>query len=155
MNNVMKIGAMVLLAFFVSACDKPDPAADFRRLMEFSEKQQQSQIAFQAELQQKLASQDPKQIESALNEFSEKVKVTAKELDAVEVKSDEVKAFKVKMKDALTLSNELLSDSVKMIQTPTEEGQQALEQKAQDALKIAEELQKQQAELQQKYAPAK
>lgn len=155
MNKLIKIGAMALFAFFLSACDKPDPAADFKRLMEFSEKQQQSQIAFQAELQQKLVSQDPAQIEAALNDFSEKVKVTAKELDAVEVKSDEVKSFKLKMKEALTLSNELLSDSVKMLQNPTPESQQALQQKAQNALKTADELQKQQAELEQKYAPTK
>ncbi|MDO4430565.1 MAG: hypothetical protein Q4B95_04605 [Lonepinella koalarum] len=155
MNKLLKIGAPVLFAFFLSACDKPDPAADFKRLMEFSEKQQQSQIAFQAELQQKLASQDPKQIEVALNDFSEKVKATAKDLEAVEVKSDEVKAFKVKMTEALNLSNELLADSVKMMQNPTIEAQQALQQKSQQALKTAEELQKQQAELQQKYTPAK
>lgn len=151
MNKLIKLSATLLFALFLSACEKPDPAADFKKLMEFGEKQQQSQVTFQAELQQRLATQDPKQIEGALNDFSQKVTQIAKELDAIEVKSDEIKSFKTKMKDGLILSSELLSDSIKLMQNPTEEGQKALQEKTQNALKIAQELQEIQTELQKKY----
>lgn len=152
MKKLMKLSATLLFAFFLSACEKPDPAADFKKLVEFGEKQQQSQVAFQTELRQKLATQDPQQIEAALTEFNQKVMQITKELDAVEVKSDEIKSFKSKMKDGLTLSSELLADSIKVMQNPTEEGQKALQEKTQNTLKTAQELQQIQMELQKKYA---
>lgn len=152
MKKLMKLSATLLFAFCLSACEKPDPAADFKKLVEFGEKQQQSQVAFQTELRQKLATQDPQQIEAALTEFNQKVMQITKELDAVEVKSDEIKSFKSKMKDGLTLSSELLADSIKVMQNPTEEGQKALQEKTQNTLKTAQELQQIQMELQKKYA---
>lgn len=155
MKKLMKLSATLLFAFCLSACEKPDPAADFKKLVEFGEKQQQSQAAFQSELRQKLATQDPQQIEAALTEFNQKVMQIAKELDAVEVKSEEIKAFKAKMKQGLTLSNELLSESVKMMKNPSEELQKSLQVKTQNALDFGKELQKLQAELQAKYKTEK
>lgn len=155
MKKLMKLSATLLFAFCLSACEKPDPAADFKKLVEFGEKQQQSQVAFQTELRQKLATQDPQQIEAALTEFNQKVMQIAKELDAVEVKSEEIKAFKAKMKQGLTLSNELLSESVKMMKNPSEELQKSLQVKTQNALDFGKELQKLQAELQAKYKTEK
>lgn len=155
MKKLMKLSAILLFAFCLSACEKPDPAADFKKLVEFGEKQQQSQVAFQTELRQKLATQDPQQIEAALTEFNQKVMQITKELDAVEVKSDEIKAFKAKMKQGLTLSNELLSESVKMMKNPSEELQKSLQVKTQNALDFGKELQKLQAELQAKYKTEK
>lgn len=155
MKKLMKLSATLLFAFCLSACEKPDPAADFKKLVEFGEKQQQSQVAFQTELRQKLATQDPQQIEAALTEFNQKVMQIAKELDAVEVKSEEIKAFKAKMKQGLTLSNELLSESVKMMKNPSEELQKSLQVKTQNALDFGKELQKLQVELQAKYKTEK
>lgn len=155
MKKLMKLSATLLFAFCLSACEKPDPAADFKKLVEFGEKQQQSQAAFQSELRQKLATQDPQQIEAALTEFNQKVMQIAKELDAVEVKSEEIKAFKAKMKQGLTLSNELLSDGIQLMKSPTEELQKTLQEKTQNALALGKELQQLQTELQKKYTETK
>ena len=111
-------------------------------------------MAFQQEFQQKMATQDPAQIDAAVKDFGAKVAEIQKGLDALDIKSEEIKGLKDKMKAALVLSNELVLDSVKVMQNPTEEAQKAILDKTQKVMQAQQDLVKLQSELQAKY-PAK
>ncbi len=154
MNKLIKLGAVALFSFFVVACNKADPAADLKKLTDWQAAQNQSQMAFQQEFQQKMATQDPAQIDAAVKDFGAKVAEIQKGLDALDIKSEEVKGLKDKMKAALVLSNELVLDSVKVMQNPTEEAQKAILDKTQKVMQAQQDLVKLQSELQAKY-PAK
>lgn len=151
MNKLIKLGAVALFSFFVVACNKADPAADFKKLTEWQAAQTQSQIAFQQEFQQKMATQDPAQIDAAVKDFGNKVTEIQKGLDALDIQSEEVKVLKDKMKEALVLSNELVMDSVKVMQNPTEESQKAIVEKTQKVMQTQQDLVKLQGELQAKF----
>lgn len=158
MKKLTTIGAIALLAFSVTACNKADPAAEYKKFQEWYQVQEQTQATAQAEFQKQLsdvmgqAEKDPKALETVLNNFAGKVQETLKSLDAIDVKSEEIKALKDKTKAVLTLSNEVLSDQVKIIATPTPEAQQAIQAKAQQLNQAASELQKLQADLKAKFA---
>ncbi|EER46846.1 hypothetical protein [Actinobacillus minor] len=124
---------------------------DFKKILDWNKTQEQIANAAQKTLQEKLATQDPKQIEAALTEFTKTVEDTIKSLDAVEVKNALVKTFKEKTKEVLGLSNSIITDSVKVMSNPTAEAQEALKAKAQQLLSQGGELQKLQAELQQTF----
>ena len=151
MNKLIKVGAVALFSLFVVACNKADPAADLKKLVDWQTSHMASQQNFQVEFQKKIASQDPAQIDAAVKEFSEKIAETQKGLDALDIQSDEVKVLKEKMKATLVVSNELVVDSVKAMQNPTAEAQQAIIKKSEEAMKGAQELLKIRTELQQKY----
>ncbi|HBO37279.1 MAG TPA: hypothetical protein DD638_01315 [Pasteurellaceae bacterium] len=157
MNKLIKFGAAALLAIFVTACgDKADPAADFKKLSDWSAAQQQSQLAFQTEFQKKVATQDPAQIEEALKDVNAKVAEIEKSLDALDIKSPEIKTLKDKMKSGLMLSNQLVADGLKIMQNPTDiEAQKVVQEKVEKVQQEMVELQKLQMELQQKYGAAK
>ncbi|MDY5105917.1 MAG: lipoprotein HlpB [Actinobacillus minor] len=124
---------------------------DFKKILDWNKTQEQIANAAQKTLQEKLATQDPKQIEAALSEFTKTVEETIKSLDAVEVKNALVKTFKEKTKEVLGLSNTIVADSVKVMANPTAEAQEALKAKTQQLLSQGGELQKLQAELQQTF----
>lgn len=124
---------------------------DFKKILDWNKTQEQIANAAQKTLQEKLATQDPKQIEAALTEFTKTVEDTIKSLDAVEVKNALVKTFKEKTKEVLGLSNSIITDSVKVMSNPTAEAQEALKAKAQQLISQGGELQKLQAELQQTF----
>lgn len=124
---------------------------DFKKILDWNKTQEQIANAAQKTLQEKLATQDPKQIEAALAEFTKTVEETIKSLDAVEVKNALVKTFKEKTKAVLGLSNTIVADSVKVMANPTAEAQEALKAKTQQLLSQGGELQKLQAELQQTF----
>lgn len=124
---------------------------DFKKILDWNKTQEQIANAAQKTLQEKLATQDPKQIEAALTEFTKTVEDTIKSLDAVEVKNALVKTFKEKTKEVLGLSNTIVADSVKVMANPTAEAQEALKAKTQQLLSQGGELQKLQAELQQTF----
>lgn len=124
---------------------------DFKKILDWNKTQEQIANAAQKTLQEKLATQDPKQIEAALAEFTKTVEETIKSLDAVEVKNALVKTFKEKTKEVLGLSNTIVADSVKVMANPTAEAQEALKAKTQQLLSQGGELQKLQAELQQTF----
>ena len=124
---------------------------DFKKILDWNKTQEQIANAAQKTLQEKLATQDPKQIETALTEFTKTVEDTIKSLDAVEVKNALVKTFKEKTKEVLGLSNTIVADSVKVMANPTAEAQEALKAKTQQLLSQGGELQKLQAELQQTF----
>ena len=135
----------------LSAEELAQGKADFKKILDWNKTQEQIANAAQKTLQEKLASQDPKQIETALTEFTKTVEDTIKSLDAVEVKNALVKTFKEKTKEVLGLSNTIVADSVKVMANPTAEAQESLKAKTQQLLSQGGELQKLQAELQQTF----
>ncbi|WP_427838884.1 hypothetical protein ACQP43_01740 [Actinobacillus pleuropneumoniae] len=157
MKKLATIGAVALLAFSVTACNKADPAVDYKKFQEWYQVQEQTQATAQAELQKQLtevmsqAQKDPKALEAVLNTFAGKVQETLKSLDAVDVKSAEIKALKDKTKAVLGLSNEVISEQVKVMTAPTAEAQQAIQAKATQLNQAAQELQKLQADLKAKF----
>ena len=124
---------------------------DFKKILDWNKTQEQIANAAQKTLQEKLATQDPKQIEAALTEFAKTVEDTIKSLEVVEVKNTLVKAYKEKIKEILNLSNSVIVDSVKVMATPTAEAQEALKTKTQQLLSLGNELQNSQTELQQTF----
>lgn len=127
--------------------------ADFQKLVDWNASQESAMSAAQAELQQKLASQDPKQIQEGLSTFNKKVEETVKSLDAIEVSDAQIKTFKEKTKSVLTLSSEVISEQVKTISTPNDQAAlQSVQQKAQSLIEAGNELQKLNVELQQRFS---
>ncbi|WP_373778189.1 lipoprotein HlpB [Glaesserella sp.] len=125
---------------------------DFKKIVEWNQAQEQTLAGFQAELQQKLASQDKAQIEEALKTFTSKVDEVLKSLDSLDIKNADVNVFKAKTKETLTLSNELIAESVKAMANPTAtDVQKVIQDKTQQLMQSGAELQKLQAELQQKF----
>jgi len=108
-------------------------------------------VQAQQKLQTELATNDPQKVETALVEFIKTVDETVKTLDAVEVKSPLVAAFKAKTKEVLTLSSSIVADSVKVMAQPTPESQNALAEKTQQLIQEGNVLQQLQAELQQTF----
>lgn len=156
MNKLFKILSVTLFAFVVTACgDKADPAAEFKKLNDWSINNQQAVIALQAEVQQSLSSQDPAKIAEAAEKFNAKFAEFQKELDAIEVKDPEIKAFKDKVKAGLVSSNGLISDVITLMKSPTAELQQKVQEQTQKVMQEAMEVSKMQTELQKKYLTAK
>ncbi|QIM67016.1 lipoprotein HlpB [Mannheimia granulomatis] len=126
--------------------------ADYQKLVDWNVAQEKTMATAQAELQQKLASQDPKQIQEGLTTFKQKVSEVVKSLESIEVSDAQIKAFKEKTKSVLTLSSEVLSEQVKAMGTPNDQALvEALQKKTQALIEEGNELQKLNAELQQRF----
>lgn len=125
---------------------------DFKKLVEWNKTQESSLAQAQADLQQGVASGDKAKAEAALAAFKGKVDEVLKSLDALEIKNEVVNAFKAKTKESLTLSGDLIAESVKAMANPTPELQAAIQEKAQKLMQLGAELQKEQVELQTKFA---
>ena len=152
MNKLFKILSVTLFAFVVTACvDKANPAAEFKKLNDWSVNNQQAVMTLQTEIQQSLASQDPAKIEEAVKKFNDKFAEFQKELDAIEVKDPEIKAFKDKVKNGLVSSNKLITDVITLMKSPTAELQKQVEEGTKKLMQDASEVTKLQAELQKKY----
>ena len=152
MNKLFKILSVTLFAFVVTACgDKANPAAEFKKLNDWSVNNQQAVMTLQTEIQQSLASQDPAKIEEAVKKFNDKFAEFQKELDAIEVKDPEIKAFKDKVKNGLVSSNKLITDVITLMKSPTAELQKQVEEGPKKLIQDASEVTKLQAELQKKY----
>ncbi|WGE32390.1 hypothetical protein NYR60_01880 [Actinobacillus genomosp. 2] len=159
MKKLATLGAVALLAFSVTACNKADPAADYKKFQEWYQMQEKTQATAQAEFQKQLTEvmgqqqKDPKALETLLNSFAGKVQETLKSLDTIDVKSEEIKALKDKTKAVLGLSNEVLTEQVKLMAAPTADqaAQQAIQAKTQQLTQTAQELQKLQADLKAKF----
>lgn len=167
MNKLIKLGTAVLFAFFLTACDQISGSnsttyvdtesqgiADFKKIVEWHQAQEKTLAGVQAELQQKVSSGDKAQIEEGLKTFTTKIDDVLKSLDALEIKHSAINDFKTKTKQTLVLSNELISESVKVMANPTPEAQKGIQEKSQALLQIGQELQQLQMQLQQKFAPA-
>ena len=152
MNKLFKILSVTLFAFVVTACgDKANPAAEFKKLNDWSVNNQQAVMTLQTEIQQSLASQDQAKIEEAVKKFNDKFAEFQKELDAIEVKDPEIKAFKDKVKNGLVSSNKLITDVITLMKSPTAELQKQVQEETQKVMQEAMEVTKLQAELQKKY----
>ena len=152
MKKLFKILSVTLFAFVVTACgDKADPAAEFKKLNDWSVNNQQAVMTLQTEIQQSLASQDQAKIEDAVKKFNDKFAEFQKELDAIEVKDPEIKAFKDKVKNGLVSSNKLITDVITLMKSPTAELQKQVEEGTKKLMQDASEVTKLQAELQKKY----
>ena len=152
MKKLFKILSVTLFAFVVTACgDKANPAAEFKKLNDWSVNNQQAVMTLQTEIQQSLASQDPAKIEEAVKKFNDKFAEFQKELDAIEVKDPEIKAFKDKVKNGLVSSNKLITDVITLMKSPTAELQKQVQEETQKVMQEAMEVTKLQAELQKKY----
>ena len=152
MNKLFKILSVTLFVFVVTACgDKANPAAEFKKLNDWSVNNQQAVMTLQTEIQQSLASQDQAKIEEAVKKFNDKFAEFQKELDAIEVKDPEIKAFKDKVKNGLISSNKLITDVITLMKSPTAELQKQVEEGTQKLMQDASEVTKLQAELQKKY----
>lgn len=152
MKKLFKILSVTLFAFVVTACgDKADPAAEFKKLNDWSVNNQQAVMTLQTEIQQSLASQDQAKIEEAVKKFNDKFAEFQKELDAIEVKDPEIKVFKDKVKNGLVSSNKLITDVITLMKSPTAELQKQVQEETQKVMQEAMEVTKLQAELQKKY----
>ena len=152
MKKLFKILSVTLFVFVVTACgDKADPAAEFKKLNDWSVNNQQAVMTLQTEIQQSLASQDQAKIEEAVKKFNDKFAEFQKELDAIEVKDPEIKAFKDKVKNGLVSSNKLITDVITLMKSPTAELQKQVQEETQKVMQEAMEVTKLQAELQKKY----
>ncbi len=139
MNKLFKILSVTLFAFVVTACgDKANPAAEFKKLNDWSVNNQQAVMTLQTEIQHSLASQDQAKIEEAVKKFNDKFAEFQKELDAIEVKDPEIKAFKDKVKNGLVSSNKLITDVITLMKSPTAE----LQKQVMEVTKLQAELQK-------------
>ncbi|EIJ69624.1 lipoprotein HlpB [Haemophilus parahaemolyticus] len=135
----------------LSAEELAQGKADLQKILDWNKAQEQAANAAQQKLQTELATNDPQKVETALVEFIKTVDETVKTLDAVEVKSPLVAAFKAKTKEVLTLSSSIVADSVKVMSQPTPESQNALAEKTQKLIQEGNVLQQLQAELQQTF----
>ena len=135
----------------LSAEELAQGKTDLQKILDWNKAQEQAANAAQQKLQTELAKNDPKKVEAALVEFTKTVDETVKTLDAVEVKSPLVVAFKAKTKEVLTLSSSIVADSVKVMSQPTPESQNALAEKTQQLIQEGNVLQQLQAELQQTF----
>lgn len=151
MNKIIKLGTAVLFALFVAACNKADPAADYQKLVEWSVANQQSQAAFQQEYMQKLSSGDETQIVEAMNALSARNADVQKSLNALDIKSPEIKQLKDKMQSVLTLTSELAKDGLALMNNATPEATKVVQEKTEKTTAATAELQKLQAELAEKY----
>ena len=135
----------------LSAEELAQGKTDLQKILDWNKAQEQAANAAQQKLQTELATNDLKKVEGALVEFTKTVDETVKTLDAVEVKSPLVVAFKAKTKEVLTLSSSIVADSVKVMSQPTPESQNALAEKTQQLIQEGNVLQQLQAELQQTF----
>lgn len=127
--------------------------ADYQKLATWNAEQEKSMQAAQAELQQKLATQDPKQMQEGLVAFNQKVEATVKSLEAVDVSDAQLKELKEKSKSALTLSSEVLNEQVKVLANPTDEAlRQSAQKKAEALIEVNTELQRISAEVEKRFS---
>ncbi|MEG9499187.1 lipoprotein HlpB [Mannheimia indoligenes] len=127
--------------------------ADYQKLAAWNAEQEKSMQAAQVELQQKLATQDPKQMQEGLVAFNKKVEDTVKSLEAVDLSDAQLKELKEKSKSALTLSSEVLNEQVKVLSNPADEAlKQSAQKKSEALIEINTELQRISAEVEKRFS---
>ena len=133
--------------------------ADYNKLLEWNASQAQAQMAAQQTLQSDLTAavqaKDNKKIEEAIKTFNKTVEDTIASLDKLEVASPSVKSIKDQNKEVLALSSELLVDQLNLAtKAPTEEQTKAYQAKVEKLQAAVAKLQKDGADLAQKFATA-
>ena len=135
--------------------------ADYNKLLEWNASQAQAQMAAQQKLQSDLTAavqaKDDKKIEEAIKTFNKTVEDTIASLDKLDITAPSVKSIKDQNKEVLALSSELLVDQLNLATkapTPTEEQTKAYQAKVEKLQAAVAKLQKDGADLAQKFAPA-
>ena len=133
--------------------------ADYNKLLEWNASQAQAQMAAQQKLQSDLTAavqaKDDKKVEEAIKTFNKTVEDTIASLDKLDVTSPSVKNIKDQNKEVLALSSELLVDQLNLAtKAPTEEQTKAYQAKVEQLQAAVAKLQKDGADLAQKFAPA-
>jgi vacuolar-type H+-ATPase subunit I/STV1 len=132
--------------------------ADYNKLLEWNASQAQAQMAAQQKLQSDLAAvqaKDDKKIEEAIKTFNKTVEDTIASLDKLDITAPSVKSIKDQNKEVLSLSSELLVDQLNLAtKAPTEEQTKAYQAKVEKLQAAVAKLQKDGADLAQKFAPA-
>ena len=133
--------------------------ADYNKLLEWNASQAQAQMAAQQKLQSDLTAavqaKDNKKVEEAIKTLNKTVEDTIASLDKLDVTSPSVKNIKDQNKEVLALSSELLVDQLNLAtKAPTEEQTKAYQAKVEKLQAAVAKLQKDGADLAQKFAPA-
>lgn len=133
--------------------------ADYNKLLEWNASQAQAQMAAQQKLQSDLTAavqaKDEKKIEEAIKTFNKTVEDTIASLDKLDITAPSVKNIKDQNKEVLALSSELLVDQLNLAtKAPTEEQTKAYQAKVEKLQAAVAKLQKDGADLAQKFAPA-
>ena len=133
--------------------------ADYNKLLEWNASQAQAQMAAQQKLQSDLTAavqaKDEKKIEEAIKTFNKSVEDAVASLDKLDVTSPSVKNIKDQNKEVLSLSSELLVEQLNFAtKAPTEEQTKAYQAKVEKLQAAVAKLQKDGADLAQKFAPA-
>ena len=133
--------------------------ADYNKLLEWNASQAQAQMAAQQKLQSDLTAavqaKDEKKIEEAIKTFNKTVEDTIASLDKLDITAPSVKSIKDQNKEVLSLSSELLVDQLNLAtKAPTEEQTKAYQAKVEKLQAAVAKLQKDGADLAQKFAPA-
>ena len=132
--------------------------ADYNKLLEWNASQAQAQMAAQQKLQSDLTAavqaKDEKKIEEAIKTFNKTVEDTIASLDKLDITAPSVKSIKDQNKEVLSLSSELLVDQLNLAtKAPTEEQTKAYQAKVEKLQAAVAKLQKDGADLAQKFAP--
>ena len=132
--------------------------ADYNKLLEWNASQAQAQMAAQQKLQSDLTAavqaKDDKKIEEAIKTFNKTVEDTIASLDKLDITAPSVKSIKDQNKEVLSLSSELLVDQLNLAtKAPTEEQTKAYQAKVEKLQAAVAKLQKDGADLAQKFAP--
>ena len=132
--------------------------ADYNKLLEWNASQAQAQMTAQQKLQSDLTAavqaKDEKKIEEAIKTFNKTVEDTIASLDKLDITAPSVKSIKYQNKEVLSLSSELLVDQLNLAtKAPTEEQTKAYQAKVEKLQAAVAKLQKDGADLAQKFAP--
>ena len=135
-----------------------DEAADYKKLVDWNNGQEQTQLQAQQKFQQDLVAavqaKDDKKVQEAIDTFNKSVQDTIKSLDALDIKADSVKSVKEQTKNVLSLASNLLVEQANVsLANPSEAQQKAYMEKAEKLKEAMLELQKQSVALEQKFNP--
>lgn len=180
MKNTMKLTAAVLLALSLAACGQKEAAstttasapaaqaqapaansaeqakADYAKLIAWTEKSQQEQQQFQADVQAaqaQLQGKSKEEVAAEMGKFKERLTAIAKSLDEVQVSSPEIVEYKKLNQEALAFADEAFQFSIEGLLNPesVQAKQKEMEEKMKAFMPKAEALQKMALELDAKY----
>lgn len=135
MKKLLQFCSIALLGIFLAACSKPaDPKAEFKLFSDF-----------QGEVSQQLLGGLNHSIstgiidEQSVQEFSAQTDAAIKKLQALPIRSDEIKALKDKYQVFLKQSSVLLTAAFNAQEQKTEEAEQALLKQQQKYMELTNE----------------